>query len=270
MSNWLLLLPPSEGKATPKPTNKPYKDCLNNPRYNAFPIINEHRLQLIQALHDLINRQSGWEEIFEVKGVALEAAIRDNRNIFEAPTLPARELYNGVLYTALDYGSLGKEEKARYNAQTLIISGLYGILRPTDRIAPYKLKAGADMGGMVGKLTHFWRSRVAEVLRAEARGKVVWNLLPEQHQRMTEFPGDVAAVHEVKFVKRVVRSGVAEWKTISHHSKILKGALVRYMLSKDPMKPKDLRDFTHPDGYKYEPSLSVESRTASQIVFAAE
>lgn len=270
MSNWLLLLPPSEGKATPKPTNKVYKDCLANKRYNSFPILNEHRLELIKALQDLINRQGGWEEIFEVKGVALEAAIRDNRNILEAPTLPARELYNGVLYTALNYPTLTKEQKELYNAQTLIFSGLYGLLRPTDRIARYKLKASADMGGLVGKLSHFWRSRIAEVLRTETRGKVIWNLLPEQHQRIAELPGDISAVHEIKFVKRVVRSGVAEWKTISHHSKNLKGAFVRYLLEKDPTKPKDLRDFTHPDGYQYEPSLSVESRSASQLVFAAE
>ena len=78
------------------------------------------------------------------------------------------------------------------------------------------------------------------------------------------------ARHQVKFVRRIVRSGVAEWKTISHQSKSLKGALVRHLLQKDANSPAALRDFTHPEGYHYEPSLSVESKREAQLVFAAD
>jgi cytoplasmic iron level regulating protein YaaA (DUF328/UPF0246 family) len=82
--------------------------------------------------------------------------------------------------------------------------------------------------------------------------------------------GEIAACHRVKFVKRIVRSGVAEYKTISHHSKSLKGALIRHLLAKNATKPSDLTDFTHDDGYRYYRELSVTSREGNLLVFAAE
>jgi cytoplasmic iron level regulating protein YaaA (DUF328/UPF0246 family) len=123
---------------------------------------------------------------------------------------------------------------------------------------------------MVGKVGNYWRRPVSEILRRELKGKVVWDFLPDQYRRVWDSTGEIVAVHQVKFVKRVIRSGVAEWKTISHHSKSLKGALIRHLLMKDAATPKALKDFTHPDGYRYAPSLSVESRRRAMLVFAAE
>jgi cytoplasmic iron level regulating protein YaaA (DUF328/UPF0246 family) len=270
MANWILLLPPSEGKAPAPAEGKPLSELLTQKRSHSFPELTEYRLALVAALQEVLGRPGKFEELFEVKGPSLQQAIRDNRRILESPTLPARELYNGVLYEALNYPTLSKTQKAAFNANTLIFSGLYGVVRPGDRLAPYKLKAGADLGGMIGKLVHFWRPKLSTILRSECRGRVVWNFLPDPHIRMAEIPGDVVAQHHIKFVKRVVRSGVAEWKTISHHSKALKGALVRHLLATEATSPSDLRDFTHPDGYRYASHLSVENPRCSQIVFAAE
>jgi len=111
---------------------------------------------------------------------------------------------------------------------------------------------------------------VSEILRRELKGKVVWDFLPDAHKRAWDGSGEIVARHQVKFVKRVVRSGVAAWKTISHHSNALKGALVRYLVENDAEDPAVLRKFTHPDGYKYAPSLSVESKRSALLVFAAE
>jgi uncharacterized protein len=175
-----------------------------------------------------------------------------------------------VMYRAIDFKTLKAPEKKLFDNQTLIISGLFGLVAPTDRLPPYKLKIGANLGGVVGKISNYWRGPVSEILRHELKGKVVWNLLPDQHARIWDNTGEVKANHQVKFVKRVVRSGIAEWKTISHHSKSLKGALIRHLLEKNAASPKALHDFTHPDGYAYAPSLSVENKRSSLLVFAAE
>ncbi len=270
MSDWVLLLPPSETKATPPGNGMTFDNAMKNKRTNSFKGLTANRERLYDALDTVLKRTGGWEEVFEVRGDALESAIRLNRAFRQSTTMPARDLYAGIMYSAIEYKTLGKKEKALFDKQTLIFSGLFGLLRPTDRIPPYKLKMSANLGGVVGKVANYWRGPVSEILRQELKGKVVWNFLPDQHRRVWDNSGEIKADHQVKFVKRVIRSGVAEWKTISHHSKALKGALIRHLLKKDAASPRALKDFTHPDGYHYEPSLSVESRRSALLVFAAE
>jgi cytoplasmic iron level regulating protein YaaA (DUF328/UPF0246 family) len=270
VSNWVLLLPPSELKA-PAPDKGPaWEEARKSARYNSFPELDTYRQMVIRGLQGALERRRGLEQMFEVRGEALEEAIAVNRRILKAHTLPAHRLYRGVMYEAMDWDSLAARPKARLNKQSLIFSGLFGIVRPTDRIPPYKLKMSANLGGLVGKVVNFWRVAVSEILRRELKGKVVWDFLPDAHKRAWDDSGEILARHQVKFVKRVVRSGVAEWKTISHHSKALKGSLVRYLVDQDADDPAILRKFTHPDGYKYAPSLSVESKRSSLLVFAAE
>lgn len=270
MSDWVLLLPPSESKATPPGNGMGFDNAMKSKKTNSFAALGPMREMVFEALDQVLARTGGWEEVFEVRGEALDETIRLNRSFRTSTTMPARELYAGIMYQAIDFKTLAKKEQQLFDKQALIVSGLFGLVRPTDRLPPYKLKIGANLGGVVGKLANFWRGPVSDVLRHELKGKVVWDFLPDQHRRVWDGSGEIRACHQVKFVKRVIRSGVAEWKTISHHSKALKGALIRHLLEKDADNPKALRDFEHPDGYRYDPSLSVESKRAAQLVFAAE
>ncbi len=270
MSNWVLLLPPSELKAPAPESGETWDQVRKQPRYNAFAELDPMRMMVVRGLLGALERRRGLEQMFEVRGEALEEAIAVNRRILSAPTLPASQLYRGVMYEAIDWKSLSPEARNRLNHQTLILSGLFGLVCPTDRIPPYKLKMSANLGGLVGKVVNFWRVAISEILRRELKGKVVWDFLPDAHKRAWDGSGEITARHQVKFVKRVVRSGVAEWKTISHHSKALKGALVRFLVEHDVDDPVDLRKFTHPDGYKYVTTLSVESKRSSLLVFASE
>lgn len=270
MSNWILLLPPSETKAPPTPGGILWEAARKKPQFNAFSELDEKRQTVLRGLQGALERRQGLEQMFEVRGEALDEAIAVNRRILTAPTLPANQLYRGVMYEAINWSTLPAKVRERLNRQTLIFSGLFGLLRPTDLIPPYKLKMTANIGGMVGKVVNFWRVAISEILRRELKGKVIWDFLPDAHKRVWDGSGEIQARHQVKFVKRVVRSGVAEWKTISHHSKALKGALVRYLVENDANDPRSLRKFTHPDGYHYVPSLSVESKRSSLLVFAAE
>jgi len=270
MTDWVLLIPPSEGKANPPPNGPTLEKARARIKTNAFPSLDPLREHVIEALSALLHRNTRLDQFFEVTGEALAEAIRINHAIATSSTAPARDIYNGVMYEAIDFPSLKAAQRKLFDQKALIISGLFGLLRPTDSIPPYKLKIGADLGGVVGKLTQFWRRPVSELLRREIRGKVVWDFLPEAHRRVWDSTGETVARHQVRFVKRVVRSGVAEYKTISHHSKALKGALVRHLLACDASDPEELHDFQHPDGYRFNRELSVFGRVESTLVFSSE
>lgn len=270
MTDWLLLLPPSETKAMPPKNGMKYDGARKKKATNAYLGIESHRERLMDALVATMERGTGLERMFELHGEALEEAIRLNRGLKDANALPAVELYAGVLYQALDWKTLSKKHRDSFAKHTLIISGLFGVVRPSDRIPPYKLKINANLGGVIGKVANFWRKPVSEIVRAECKGCVVWDFLPDEHRRVWDGSGEFRGRHSVKFVKRVVHQGVAEWKTISHHSKSLKGALVRHLLKRDPTDPGSLEDFEHEDGYAYDPSLSVVNNRSSLLVFAAK
>jgi cytoplasmic iron level regulating protein YaaA (DUF328/UPF0246 family) len=129
----LILLPPSEGKATPS-RGKPV-DLAALPHAGVLGPLRE---RLIEAV---------------------------DPSLLDAPAARASKVYTGVLYGQLDLASLPAPARRRANKDVLIASGLWGLLHPTDRIPTYKLPIGDPVPG-IGPLAAAWRPLVAEALAA--------------------------------------------------------------------------------------------------------
>lgn len=99
--------------------------------------------------------------------------IARNLDLSTAPATPAREVYTGVLYDALDIASLSPTAKRRASRWVVVVSALYGAIRMNDAIAPYRLAMGVDLPG-VGPLAKTWRPHLEAVLPdAAGRGCIV-------------------------------------------------------------------------------------------------
>ena len=61
------------------------------------------------------------------------------------PAVTAAELYTGVLYDALDLPSLDPVARRRAGRWLVVVSALYGALRPGDKVAPYRLSMGVNL-----------------------------------------------------------------------------------------------------------------------------
>jgi len=112
-----------------------------------------------------------------VKGEALAGATAANRNVREAPTMPAIERYTGVLYDAIDPRSMSAVHRRRLDASAVILSGLWGLVTPRDPIPDYKLKMGTSLGRL-GRLSRWWRADLSARLDGVCSGRTIWNLLP--------------------------------------------------------------------------------------------
>jgi len=103
----------------------------------------------------------------------LLADIAHNTRLGAAPAVPVAELYTGVLYDALDLGSMDTASRRRANRWLVVVSALFGALRPADRIPPYRLSMGVNLADL-GPLAGVWRAPLATVLPAAAgRGVIV-------------------------------------------------------------------------------------------------
>lgn len=247
----IILLPPSEGKASGG-AGEPW-----SPGSISFPQLDAGRRKIIGALRRTMRTNATVSgKLLGVKGEALAAARATNLEVLTSPTMPAIERYTGVLFDALDHGSLTAPQRARAADQLVILSGLWGLVRPADPIPDYKLKMGANLSGP-GRLGTFWRSQITAALAPVVADRTVWDLLPNEHANAWQ-PGDGAfrTRVSVKFLDDVADGSGRKLVVVSHWNKLLKGALVRHVLATQLDDPAGLSEFEHPLGYRYEPALT--------------
>ena len=241
----LILLPPSEGTAS-SGSGPPWSPG------SMLLALDPHREEALAALAAAMRApEAARSTLLGVKGKALAAATAANRGVRTAPTLPAIERYTGVLYEALDHGSLPAAQRKRLNSSVLIFSGLWGAVAPADPIPDYKLKMGAALPRL-GKLSTWWRGDLSAAIAARAAGRTVWNLLPAEHAAAWDAPAGLAQI-TVRFLEPRADGSLT---AVSHWNKYLKGALVRYLLANPTAQAADLRTWKHPSGFCLDPSLT--------------
>ncbi len=258
----LILVPPSEGKAAGGSGEKWAGGT------SRFDRLDRPRRAVMTALRDGLRGDSA--KLLGVKGDALEAAIAADRSVRRSPTMPAIERYTGVLYDALDIATLPAAARRHLGDQVVIFSGLFGALGAFDPVPDYKLKMGATLPG-IGRLSTYWRPHIDAALAPELDGRIVWDLLPNEHAAAWSggASGGGTSRITVKFLDDVERGGSRQLVAVSHWNKLLKGALVRHLLATGLDHPEGLAAFEHPLGYVYRPELTTVTDGVTAVSLVA-
>ena len=159
-------LPPSEGKAAATAGPQLSLDTL------VFPQLGEARSQVITALQEL-GAGDDARRVLKL-GAKSAAEAKANLRLFEDGCAPALDLYTGVLFEALDAGSLTDAQTRKLNSVTLITSGLFGFVRPGDPIPGHRLAMGVNLPPL-GPLATWWRPRL-ETAVGDLAGEVVFDV----------------------------------------------------------------------------------------------
>lgn len=161
----LILLPPSESKSGRR------RGGPVDPSSWSFPELRDQRRTVAAALA-AVSRSPDAPRLLGVSPTLLDDIAR-NLDLDTAPATPAREVYTGVLYDALGMASLSPAGKRRAGRWVVIVSALYGAIRMSDAIAPYRLAMGVDLPG-IGPLARAWRPHLGATLpQAVGKGCVV-------------------------------------------------------------------------------------------------
>ena len=152
--------------------------------------------------------------------------VRRNARLRELPAAPAEKVYTGVLYDALGLTTLGPAAHRRALARLAVVSSVYGLVRPGERIAPYRLAGSVALPGLGGVAAH-WRAHLDPVVRQLAGRGLVVDLRSSTYGAFWRPAADLAprvvtvrVLHEVDGKRQVV----------SHFNKATKGRLVRALL----------------------------------------
>ena len=163
--------------------------------------------------------------------------------------------FKGDVYLGLDAQTLSKRDFTWAQKRLRVLSGLYGLLRPLDRIHPYRLEMGTALRNTAGKdLYEFWGGKVTQA-RNEAlagqRSKVLINLASNEYYKVVQAQ-DIDG--------RIVTINFKEWRRdayrfVSFSAKKARGLMARYMIDQRAERADDLKAFDV-EGYAFNEELS--------------
>lgn len=166
--------------------------------------------------------------------------------------------FAGDVYQGLEARKFDSAQLDWAQGHLRILSGLYGLLRPLDRIQPYRLEMGVRLKTRRGgSLYDFWDDRISNQLNADAEGHphpVLINLASQEYFGAVDAKALKLPVVTPNF--REEKDG--ESRIISFFAKKARGAMARYAIENRIENPEDLKAFDR-DGYRFNPTQSSET-----------
>jgi len=168
---------------------------------------------------------------------------------------PAVYAFNGDVYRGLDAYTIPQENIETLQNTVRILSGLYGILKPTDLIQPYRLEMGTKFP--VGKnknLYEFWKKDITNALNEELEDDELFlNLASNEYFKAIDTKALKVPVITANF--KDFKNG--KYKIISFYAKAARGKMARYIIDSNAKTLDDLKGFDY-DGYGFSEDMSSE------------
>jgi cytoplasmic iron level regulating protein YaaA (DUF328/UPF0246 family) len=173
---------------------------------------------------------------------------------------PAILAYQGDVYKALDFPSLYIAEKKYLQKHFIIITGMYGLLKPYDLIQAYRLEMKIKLGKKdINSLYDFWSQKIISKLNqeiADNNHKHCINLASQEYSKVIDKNLLKVPLINIKFTQ--LKNGVV--KSIGVHNKRARGLMLRYLSQN---KSNNLFDIEKFDCEGYE----LVNKNTNELVF---
>lgn len=234
-----LLLPPSETKRDGGDGAPLDLSALNSTELTLL------RHELVERVVALAAEPAAMMHALKL-GPRLAPEVDRNRRLWESPTMPAIDRYTGVLFDALEAGTLSEAART-FAAETVMVhSALLGFVSGLDPVPAYRLSHDSRMPGV--SLRRHWQTALAMQLAAQ-RGLIL-DLRSEGYADLGRAP-----VRDDSVFVRVVSVGAdGRRRALNHFNKQAKGRLTRAILDSRPdlRSVDDLIDWAAPEGLTLE------------------
>lgn len=203
-------------------------------------------------------------ELMEISPKLAEENWERNQNWKTNPTVkesaPAMFAFTGEVYRGLDANTLSKEAVDYLQKNYRMLSGLYGWLKPSDKVMLYRLEMGRNFEFEHYKnLYEFWQDKVTAQLNSELKKKdLVLNLASNEYFKVIDKKKVNAPIINFDFYE--LKSGKP--KTIVVYTKHARGLVVRFCAETNAQTLNDVKAFNY-EGYR----IDEERSTDSNLVF---
>jgi len=162
--------------------------------------------------------------------------------------------FRGDIYSGLQVDSFDKKDIEFAQKNLLIISGLYGILKPLDEVSPYRLEMGYKLpNNRYSNLYKYWGDKLSTLINKK---DLVINLTSLEYGKAI-----IPKLNKNKVVTPVFYTynpNTHKNTIVAVHSKIARGAFAHWLIKNRSNNDTDVTKFNE-IGYRYEASLSLPS-----------
>lgn len=216
------------------------------------PRFAEEARQLVASSLELSSQTLKKELLLTAK--TLPEAQRNLATFFDEGTPEEQALlnYSGMVYKKLGAGSL-TEEDWRYAVDHLrMTSFVYGLLRPTDLIRPYRMEGTARLPMLEGeRVFDFWRDRLTKpfIEAIRAAGGTLLYLASDEMRGLFHWE-EVERSVEVITPTFLTRQRDGSLRQTVIYTKMARGEMAREVLRQRITQPEELHRLT-PAGFLY-------------------
>ena len=206
------------------------------------PVHEDKAVELMTMLGQL----SGDEimSMMNIKGNLMEETLTNIKNFTQAKANPAITTYTGLVFKYFDLSAYGPDEMTYLKGHLNILSALYGILRPTDGIRPYRLDMKMKPKGM--NLYTYWKETMDQAFLHE---EVIIDLASNEFSKMVRGNKITVGFRDYKDGK---------YKNLATYSKMARGMLLHEMVLNKTDSVDELTKLSF-GGYSYNPELSKKN-----------
>ncbi|MCL4155429.1 UNVERIFIED_CONTAM: hypothetical protein GTU68_015867 [Idotea baltica] len=228
--------------------------------------VNEHTepqfLKQSERLNKLLKKKSA-KSLSKLMSIsdALGQLNYERNQAWELPftqqnSRPAVYAFNGDVYRGLDAYTIPKEKIETLQNTVRILSGLYGLLKPTDLIQAYRLEMGTKLPiGAKKNLYEFWKKDITKALNEELDDDELFlNLASNEYFKAIDTKALKVPVVTANF--KDFKNGT--YKMISFFAKEARGLMARYAVDTNAKTVDDLKGF-HYGGYGFSEAMSKDN-----------
>lgn len=173
---------------------------------------------------------------------------------------PAMFAFTGEVYRGLDAKTLDQDAVDYLQKNYRMLSGLYGLLKPSDKVMLYRLEMGRHFEfDQYKNLYEFWREKITGQLNTEMKkGEILLHLASNEYGKVIDRKKLNHQVVDFDFYE--LKDG--KLKTIVVYTKHARGLVVRFCAETKAQTLDDVKAFNY-EGYR----INEEKSTDTKLVF---
>lgn len=163
---------------------------------------------------------------------------------------PALSAFKGDVYEGLKGWELDENQLEFADRHLNILSGLYGLLKPTDLMLPYRLEMGTKLAGRnFQNLYEFWGNKLTMAIKQaikDSGNNTLINLASAEYAKALDFSALKTRI--ITPVFKEFREG--EYKFITFNAKRARGLMTRFIIDHKLSDPEQIKLFNY-EGYGF-------------------
>jgi hypothetical protein len=164
--------------------------------------------------------------------------------------------FNGDVYDGIDANTISTSNHEKLQSTLRILSGLYGILKPFDKIKPYRLEMGTKISIDGSKnLYDFWKKNVTDSILNEIKEEeIIINLASNEYFSVI----DSSLIDNKIITPQFKDFKNGKLKIISFYAKKARGLMTRFLIDNDIQSSSDIENFNS-SGYTFNQAETADS-----------